>query len=124
MKRRTVLVVDDSELVRKLTEHTLSRGGYRVITADSADAALEQLATTPEVSLLVTDLVMPGRDGRWLLHAVRRVQDTLPVVLLTGSDDGSDLSDLPSGTVVIGKPFEPTSLLATVGRLLGAHQPH
>lgn len=118
MAIRTVLVVDDDALVRKVAEHALSRHGYRIVTAASADAALERLDAHPDVCVVVTDLVMPGRDGRWLLHAVRQARPALPVVLLTGSTDGGEVTDLPPGAVVMGKPFEPAALAATVTRLI------
>jgi cyclic di-GMP phosphodiesterase len=82
-----VLVVDDDARVREMLVRLLTVHGYLVSDAGGVDAALEILATDAEIPLIVSDLNMPGRDGRDLLRAVRERHPDTAVVMLTGSDD-------------------------------------
>jgi len=82
-----VLVVDDDPRVRELLLRLLAVHGYAAVEADSTDAALERLARDPDIPLVVSDLNMPGRDGRELLREVRQRYPDTAVVMLTGSDD-------------------------------------
>jgi PAS domain S-box-containing protein len=80
----TVLVVEDNEAMRRVAVRRLIMLGYAVIEADSAEAALAQLATTP-VRLLFTDVVMPGgMNGFELAQRARAVRPDLKVLLTSG----------------------------------------
>lgn len=79
-----VLVIDDEPAVRNLMVEILSRSGYEPIGAGSAREALN-LLDTPELSLVVSDIVMPGLSGFELLDEVRARRPSLPVLLVTGS---------------------------------------
>ncbi|GAB3368434.1 histidine kinase famiy protein [Massilia agri] len=90
--RRTILVVDDSDEVRELAEHSLRGMGYRVLGASSGEAALELMDRYGSVDLLFTDIIMPGgMNGLRLAELVRERQPELPVLLATGYID-----ELPS----------------------------
>lgn len=82
-----VLIVDDDPRVRELLLRLLAAHGYAVAEADGTDAALDHLEREGEVPLVISDLNMPGRDGRDLLREVRRRHPDTSVVMLTGSDD-------------------------------------
>ncbi len=81
---RNVLLVDDSAFFRDMLSPVLKAAGYRVVTAGSADEALNILASNLRIDVLVTDVEMPGRDGFQLVEAMRasgRNAD-LPVIAL------------------------------------------
>lgn len=82
-----VLVVDDDAGVRAVLVRLLAGQGFAVTEADGTDAALALLVRDGEVPLIVSDLNMPGRDGRELLREVRNRYPATAVVMLTGDDD-------------------------------------
>ena len=82
-----VLVVDDDAGVRELLARMLGMSGYTVTQAGGTDAALELLERDGEVPLIVSDLNMPGRDGRELLREVHSRYPDTAVVMLTGNED-------------------------------------
>ena len=119
---KTILIVDDELFMRRLLEQTLRRGGARLVTADSGDAALARLARE-SVDLLLIDFNMPGRDGLATVRALREAHPDaqLPVVMLTAGG----LADVRARAAELGvaafftKPFSPSALAAEVARLLG-----
>ncbi len=84
----TVLLVEDEDLVRQLARRTLVRAGYQVVDAPNAHAALVEVRERGLVpQLLLTDVVMPGMDGRELAMLLERELPGLPVVLMSGFVD-------------------------------------
>jgi diguanylate cyclase (GGDEF)-like protein len=81
-----VLVVDDERFFRELFADALSAAGHSVETAGSADEALSRLAEA-RFDLLLTDLVMPGRDGLDLVREARQRDPDLAAVAITGRQD-------------------------------------
>ncbi len=117
----TLLLVEDDERVRDVTARLLRRWGYRVHEAAEGESALAQLdRLAPDISLVVSDVVMPGMDGPTLAATVRRRFPDLPVILTTGYPGDSlkrqrlEHTDL----TVLRKPYESTELLGEVRRLL------
>jgi two-component system cell cycle sensor histidine kinase/response regulator CckA len=80
----TVLLVEDEDAVRLFGSRALKNQGYNVIEARSAETALEALRVTPQVDVLVTDVVMPGMDGATLAKMVRRDRPGIQVILMSG----------------------------------------
>ena len=116
-----ILIVEDEPEIRELLAFTLSRDGYDVIEADTAEAALLRMESKlPD--LAVIDWMLPGMDGVELAKRIRRdeVTEDLPVVMLTARGDESDkLKSFANGVDdYITKPFSPRELLARVKALL------
>jgi signal transduction histidine kinase len=115
--RKTVLVVDDDSNVRDVAANTLRRAGYEVIETDNATAALSVLERQRDISILVTDLVMPGMHGSQLVTEARRRRPMLPIMIITGypgtefQTDGAD-QRFP----VLHKPFRPAELATMVAQ--------
>jgi two-component system, cell cycle sensor histidine kinase and response regulator CckA len=121
---RVVLLVEDEEPVRRLTERALQQAGWRVSTADSAEAALERLPRPGDPAappcILVSDIILPGMDGTELVRAVRAVWPDLPAVLVSGYTDSALLGDLTAqGVSFLAKPFRLRELIACVERAAG-----
>jgi DNA-binding response OmpR family regulator len=116
----TVMVVDDEERVRTLLAKSLSSQGHSVVTAGSANAALDRLQVR-DVDLVVLDLVMPGVGGLAVLTALQQRGQSPPVIVLSGvTDVGTRVEALDRGAVdVVAKPFSLTELLARVRRNVG-----
>jgi CheY-like chemotaxis protein len=114
----TVLLTDDDAMLRYLAASILESGGYRVLQAKDGAEALELLAAGPDVSLLVTDLQMPGMSGEELVKRLRARSDTslLPVIVLTGTDEYETEARLMDAGAddYIRKPIDPPRFLARV----------
>ena len=115
----TVLVVDDQPRNLRLLDAVLSPRGYRVITAESGEAALVVLKDSA-IDLVLLDVVMPGLDGHEVCRRIRADEATafLPVVMITASSDQDTLHALVSGADdFVTKPFDQAELLARVASL-------
>ena len=115
----TVLVVDDQPRNLRLLDAVLSPRGYRVITAESGEAALVVLKDSA-IDLVLLDVVMPGLDGHEVCRRIRADEATafLPVVMITASGDQGKLHALVSGADdFVTKPFDQAELLARVASL-------
>lgn len=112
-----VLVVEDEEQVRRITVETLRELDYTVLEAGSGDEALTILDQHPDVTLLFTDLVMPGMNGRQLSARAQQLRPELRVLYATGyaPDEllGSD-RDVP----ILRKPFESAQLARAIRQVL------
>lgn len=112
-----ILVVDDNELVRNMTDLVLQSSGHDTVTADSAAAALVLLDATIEA--VVTDLTMPGDlDGKDLVMRVREDFPAIGIVVVSGySVDPGTFDD---GVEILNKPFGVEQLTSAVARVLPA----
>jgi signal transduction histidine kinase/CheY-like chemotaxis protein len=115
-RRRSLLLVDDDEQVRAVTEAMLVESGYTVLTATEGAKAIEILerAASP-VALVIADYSMPGVSGSELLREVKRRWPDIAVLLATGYADYAELTsrELPIDHI-IRKPFRNVELLARI----------
>jgi PAS domain S-box-containing protein len=120
----TILLVEDESGLRAFLKNTLQRFGYRVIEADSAEAALTLLeGYAAPVHLLLTDLVLPGMDGTQLAAHVTRARPLARVLFISGYARGlgSTASGLDPSIHLLEKPFTAQALLTKTRQLLGIH---
>jgi CheY-like chemotaxis protein len=101
----TVLVVEDDPIIRMDAIAMIEDAGFVVIEAANADDAIALLEARPDISIVFTDIEMPGTmDGLKLAHAVR--QRWPPVILIVASGRVSPLvHEMPSDTVFLRKPY-------------------
>lgn len=118
---RTVMIVDDSVTVRKVTSRLMERQGWEVATAkDGVDAVNQLQDIMPDVVLL--DIEMPRMDGFEVLRTVRRDPrlQKLPIIMITsrtGDKHQQEALDLGVNQF-LGKPFQEANLLATIDEVL------
>jgi two-component system cell cycle sensor histidine kinase/response regulator CckA len=116
-----ILLVEDEDAVRKLARITLEGRGHTVSDAPDGETALEWLTPDRRIDVLVTDMTMPGIDGRELAGQLKALRPELGVVFVSGYvPDTGRLSDIP-GAVFLPKPFTPSDLIRAVGRVLRAN---
>jgi CheY-like chemotaxis protein len=123
--RETVLVVDDDEGSRKMLTRYLQKHGYTLLTASDGQQALEILARTDKVDLIVSDSVMPRLSGRELLDAVSKQRPDMPFLFCSGFPAGAisaDVLESPHRALLV-KPFSEEALLDKVRQLLEAARP-
>jgi two-component system, cell cycle sensor histidine kinase and response regulator CckA len=121
----TIFLVEDDELVRGLTERALSRLGYRVFAfSDGAAALAAAEAFSGAIHLLLTDVVMPGMNGRELALRLAEVRPEARTLFASGHTADVMLRHglLESGVHFISKPYTPQILAARVRAVLDAGQ--
>jgi two-component system cell cycle sensor histidine kinase/response regulator CckA len=121
----TILIVEDSDVVRHLAHRILVRRGYWVLEAADADEALQLLATpTTPVDLILMDVVLPGTDGIELYAAICTGRANVPVLFMSAYPAeilaARGLPDLT--TPFLAKPFTPDALLAKVRATIEARR--
>ncbi|HKC71283.1 MAG TPA: ATP-binding protein [Terriglobales bacterium] len=118
---QTVLVVDDTEVVRNAVARDLRGVGYAVLSASNAtEALLLSDQHKAPIHLLVADVVMPGMNGRELARHMLRKRPNLKVLFMTGYDKDTIASDdlMDASEPVLYKPFSSLELFAALGKLL------
>ncbi|MBL8043189.1 MAG: response regulator [Nitrospira sp.] len=122
----TILLVEDDNGVRDLVRRELLKTGYQVIEAkNGVEACLTATQQSYHVDLLLTDVVMPGMNGRELAEHLAVIKPNLRVLFMSGYlDDISVNSGMdPHRTTFLQKPFTPDLLLRTVRALLDSSAP-
>ncbi|HLJ57152.1 MAG TPA: response regulator [Chthonomonadaceae bacterium] len=108
----TLLIVDDDPLMTELFRVSMSRRGFRVLTACGGREALGIVqADDSAVRLVVTDVTMPEMDGLELARELGRVRPDLPVLLSTGHDADMEVAaGLPNVLGIVNKPYQARDL--------------
>jgi two-component system cell cycle sensor histidine kinase/response regulator CckA len=102
----TILLVEDEDMVRSVAERALTRQGYKVLTAENGEVALDLLADRPQIDLLVSDVVMPAMDGPTMARQVRRIYPDLPILFMSGYAEEQLRRSIDLGNVAfLPKPF-------------------
>ena len=116
-----VLLVEDEPSFLKLGARLLGAQGFQVLSAQSPAEALALAAELgPRIQLLVTDMVMPGMDGRELARRVIALAPGCACLFMSGYAPGAGLSDGDLVTPLLSKPFSVPELLAKVTEALAA----
>ncbi len=113
----TILLVEDEESVRRLASLLLERSGYHILVASSAEEALATArGYTGQIDLLLTDVVLPGLNGRRLADLLAPERPSMKVIFASGYFDERGV--LEPGSDFIQKPFNPETLARSVRRAL------
>jgi two-component sensor histidine kinase/CheY-like chemotaxis protein len=114
-----VLVVEDEMLMRMRAVDIVEDAGFTPVEAVNADEALSILESRSDISLLFTDIQMPGSmDGLVLAHAVHKRWPSIKIILVSGQAKLSD-ADKPANSRFFGKPLEVTQMIAELQEMVG-----
>ncbi|HEY0105945.1 MAG TPA: CHASE3 domain-containing protein [Rhizomicrobium sp.] len=105
-RRRKVLVVEDIALIRMTTIDMAQEIGFDTAEAGDATEALSLLHADPAIDILLTDLGLPGMNGRQLVDEALRLRPGLKVVIASGYSTESGTGVLPAGVVSLTKPYD------------------
>jgi CheY-like chemotaxis protein len=118
-----ILVIDDDAQVRRVIVRVLIGAGHSAIEAADGQQGIV-LFRDAAPDLVITDLVMPGKEGIETIRAIRAIVPDTKVIAMSGSAAGSDgtlylsVAEKLGADAVIAKPFRPHELLALIGRVL------
>jgi len=115
---KLVLIVDDEKDLRKIISYNLEQEGIKTIEASDGDKAINALNQNP--SLIILDIMMPGKDGYEVCKIIRDSGNTVPIIFLTAMDrEFDEIKGLEAGgDDYIRKPFSPKLLVARIKSVL------
>lgn len=118
---QSILLVEDDESVRLINQEVLEELGYQVHVARDGEEALKIFSSLSQVDLLLTDVGLPGMNGRQLAEVVQQLKPSLPVLFLTGYAEGAMTRDdfLAPHMQLLTKPFTLELLANRVANMLG-----
>ncbi|HQX54278.1 MAG TPA: PAS domain S-box protein [Pyrinomonadaceae bacterium] len=120
-KGEMILIVDDEENIRLVAEATLQKYGYRTMLAiDGTDALAAFARHGADISVVLTDIAMPYMDGTALIRALKKIDQDVPVIAMSGLASISQTAELKEMNVTdfLIKPYTAESLLNTVADIL------
>jgi CheY-like chemotaxis protein len=121
----TILLVEDEESVRQLVLETLQLRGYKILEAAEPEAALRIASShSGRIDLLITDVVMPGTNGRELSRQITSLRPDTRVLYLSGYTEDAIIHQgvLEAGTPFLQKPFTLQMLFARVREVLSGER--
>ena len=114
-----VLLVEDEDTVRMVAERALTRAGYTVVSARDGDEGLEKVAEGADFDLIVSDVVMPGKDGPAMVREIRKRMPTVPVLFMSGYAEEQLRREIDlEGVHFLPKPFSVQQISDKVGAVL------
>lgn len=123
MKR--ILVIDDDELMRSMLSQMLGRAGYEIILAANGHEGLKQFHAHAPFDLVITDLIMPGKEGIETMMELRHDHPALPIIAISGGGRTTGRDYLPIAAQLgarrtVAKPFTRQEILEAVQDVLAA----
>jgi CheY-like chemotaxis protein len=118
-KRSVVLIVEDDFLLRMDAADMIAAAGFEAVEAANADQAIEILETRRDITVVFTDIQMPGSmDGLKLARAVRGRWPPIKIVATSGRVNVTEI-DLPEGGRFLPKPYGPKEITGVLRELTG-----
>src|SRR5215472_315344 len=119
--RETILVIEDSEDMRRMLARLLSSVGYTVLTAEDGQRGVEVAhGYGHEIHVVLSDIAMPRLSGPDAVEQIRRERPNVKVILMTGFADANLLEGKPLADLsILEKPIEPEKLASRIREILG-----
>jgi len=120
MNIKTIMIVDDEQLMRDVVVEMLKDRADKIIPAESGQEALDLLAQPEQVDIVITDMRMPGISGYQLLEKIKAKNPSIPVVIMTGYDEafGPEKVIRTGAEEYITKPFKKDEINLMVNRAI------
>lgn len=121
---RSILVIDDDEIMRETLQDALEEQGFRVISASDGRQGLRKFKAPP-VSLVITDIVMPEIDGIGIVRHIKQSAPQIPVIVMSGwrrcgRSFYLDVAKALGADDAIAKPFTIKEMITRIDRCLAA----
>ncbi len=120
MRAGTIVIAEDEPMVAELTRRVLTHAGYQVHVTHDGQAALDAVRKLPDVTLVVSDIVMPFMSGLELARTLSDERPDLPMLLVSGypEDTRRQGHETLANTPFLAKPFKAADLLAAIDALI------
>jgi two-component system, cell cycle sensor histidine kinase and response regulator CckA len=118
--RETILVVDDTDDVRRMICQILLSHGYNVLEASNGLEAVELTGACKNIHLVLTDVIMPQMNGHELAEHIRRTKPATRLMFMSGYSEDPLVRPLGHLSVFLTKPFTPNTLALKVREVLDA----
>jgi PAS domain S-box-containing protein len=114
-----ILLVDDDDQLRATLRQALTKAGHSVTEAADGMGGMRPLSKEP-IDLVITDIVMPEREGLELIQQIRATRSDLPIIAISGAFEGQflQLAQAFGATAVLQKPLRPERLLSTMQTIM------
>jgi DNA-binding response OmpR family regulator len=111
-----LLIIDDDSSVRKFIATTLKKENYTVIEAENGAEGLEKLQEEKDVSIVITDLLMPEKEGIETIMEIRQINPSLKILAISGGGKAGPenfllLADAVGANATLKKPFSGQELM-------------
>ena len=121
INRKRVLVIDDEDMIREIIKTVLTEAGYQVAGAANGAEGLKLLESQP-VDLIITDILMPEKEGIETIIETRKSHPNIKIVAISGGGRARNFHPLKIASKIgvdmtLPKPFEPDELLAVVKKI-------
>jgi signal transduction histidine kinase/DNA-binding response OmpR family regulator len=123
-KRPSILLIDDSSVLRELTAQSLRQHGFAITCAGGGAEALAIIERTPyEFDVIVTDFAMPLVSGVDVIRFARNLRSDWPAVIITGYADADAIAGRPPDVPLLGKPFRENDLIENIFLAIAGAKP-
>jgi CheY-like chemotaxis protein len=125
--KATILVADDDTFIQKMIKAVLEERGYTVFTANDGNQALELLERERNIDAVITDIMMPGKEGIGLIRSIRRNFGSMKIIALTAAINYETIlntAKLFGADLTIKKPFDIDEFIDDVDMLVAAPVEH
>lgn len=118
-----ILIIDDDHHILLMVKKMLERAGYEVDLASNGNEGLE-LFRNIQADLVITDIIMPEKEGLETIREMRRIQPNLKIIAMSGggkisADNYLETAKIFGASQVLEKPFTQKTMIAAVTKLLG-----
>lgn len=114
-QEKTILNVEDDSVIGTLYRIILESSGYRVINAvDGEDGINKFIEHQDEIQLLITDVIMPKKNGKALYEEIKEINSDVKVIFTSGYDNDLTKELQIGGMAYLQKPYPPAKLLAKI----------
>ncbi len=118
--KETLLIAEDEEIVRMFVKNILERAGYKVIIADNGEDAVARFSEHDDISLVLSDVVMPRKNGKEMLNEIRKIKPGVKALFISGyaADVIHNKGILEKDFDFMTKPFTKADLLRKIRDML------
>jgi CheY-like chemotaxis protein len=110
LENASILVVEDEAIIRMMAMDIVEDAGYSAVEASNADEAIIMLERCPDITVVLTDINMPGTMDGLELSRIIRVRWPLIGLIITSGRFVAKVAQMPAGAHFIGKPYTPTQI--------------